>query len=136
MAAVHYETFSQARDHMRDLLDAARDGRSATVQRDQTRAAVVDAERLRSILQRVNSGRVELVAEAEGWSAFLPGTPVAADGATLDEAVDELIDALREYAEDWSERLRLAANHEVHWALVQFVDLSDDDQLHAWITGG
>ncbi|BCB87816.1 hypothetical protein [Phytohabitans suffuscus] len=36
--------------------------------------------------------------------------------------------ALREYAEDWQERLLDAPNHAGNWGLVQLVSLSDDDQ--------
>jgi hypothetical protein len=66
---------------------------------------------------------------------FIPGTPVAADGATFDEAIEEMIDALREYAEDWTDHLRLAPNHRDHWGLVQLVSLCDDGQLTEWLTG-
>ena len=79
------------------------------------------------------SAGAELVAEGEGWSMFIPGLPIAADGATLDEAVDEMIDALRAYADAWGERLRLAPNHADNWGLVQIVALSDDAQLRDWL---
>jgi predicted RNase H-like HicB family nuclease len=75
------------------------------------------------------------VAEAGGWSIFVPGLPVAADGATFDEAVGEMIDALREYVEDWQERLLDAPNHRNNWGLVQLIGLSDDDQLRDWLVG-
>lgn len=129
----HYTTFNEARAHFKALLDAAEQGRPATVARESHRVAVVDAARLRDYLARLSSVKVEAVAEAGGWSLFLPGVPIAADGATFDEAVDEMIDALREYADDWADRLRLAPNHARNWALVQLVSLSDDDQLRAWI---
>jgi prevent-host-death family protein len=131
----HYTTFNEARIHLKDLLDAAEQGRPATVVRESHRVAVVDAARLRDYLATLSRLKVEAVAEAGGWSLFLPGVPIAADGATFAEAVDEMIDALREYAEDWAERLRLAPNHAGNWALVQLVSLSDDDQLRAWIAG-
>jgi prevent-host-death family protein len=129
----HYTTFNEARIHFKDLLDAAEQGRPATVVRESHRVAVVDAARLREYLARLLN--VEAVAEAGGWSLFLPGVPIAADGGTFDVAIDEMIDALREYADDWADRLRLAPNHAGNWALVQLVTLSDDDQLRAWITG-
>jgi hypothetical protein len=61
--------------------------------------------------------------------------PIAADGSTVDDAVEEFIDALRDYADDWADHLRTAPNHEANWGLVQLVELSDDDQLRAWVTG-
>jgi hypothetical protein len=52
-----------------------------------------------------------VLAETGGWSVFLSGLPIAADGTTFDAAVDEMVQALREYAEDWQARLRSAPNH-------------------------
>lgn len=63
------------------------------------------------------------------------GLPVAADGATLDEAIDETIVALREYADDWQKRLLGAPNHLVHWDSVLLVRLCDDRQLRDWLLG-
>ena len=77
--------------------------------------------------------RPEAVAEAGAWSVFLPGTPIAADGTDLDEAAEEFVAALREYAEDWIERLRFAPNHAQHWPLVHLVPLSSDAEMIGWI---
>lgn len=75
----------------------------------------------------------EAVAEEDGWTVILPGTPIAADGADLGEAAEEFVTALREYAEDWVERLKLAPNHTEHWPLVRFVSLNSDAELTDWI---
>ncbi|MBK0375933.1 prevent-host-death protein [Streptomyces sp. RB110-1] len=135
MSAVHYESYTEARTHFKDLLDAAGEGRVATVRRDSGRAAVVDVDRLRHYLSLACSARAQAVAESGGWSIFIPGVPVAADGATFDEALSEMVDALREYAEDWQDRLRTAPNHKDHWGLVQLIALSDDQQLTDWLVG-
>jgi predicted RNase H-like HicB family nuclease len=79
------------------------------------------------------SSRAEVISEGGGWSVFIPGVPVAADGATLDEAIGEMVEALRDYAEDWQDRLLDSPNHRENLGLVQFVGLSDDDQLRAWL---
>jgi predicted RNase H-like HicB family nuclease len=133
--AVHYDSYSDARAHLKDLLDAAERGRVATVRRDARRTAFVDLDRLRYFLVSVCPSRAQAVAEADGWSIFIPGLPVAADGASFDEAVDEMIVALREYAEDWQDHLLDAPNHASNWGLVQLVSLSDDDQLRDWLVG-
>ncbi|MCU4747649.1 MULTISPECIES: prevent-host-death protein [Streptomyces] len=135
MPAVHYESYTQARAHLKDILDAADEGRVATVRRDSGRAAVVDVERLRHYLSLVRPSKAEVVAEAGGWSVFLPGLPLAADGGSFDEAMEEMVQVLREYAEDWQDRLRTAPNHEGNWGLVQLIALSDDAQLRAWLVG-
>ncbi|MFJ3976565.1 prevent-host-death protein [Streptomyces sp. NPDC090021] len=135
MPAVHYESYTQARAHLKDLLDAADEGRVATVRRDSGRAAVVDVERLRRYLALVCPSKAQVVAEAGGWSVFIPGLPVAADGATFDEAIGEMVQALREYVEDWQDRLRTAPNHQDHWGLVQLIALSEDQQVRDWLVG-
>ncbi|MGH3164885.1 MAG: prevent-host-death protein, partial [Trebonia sp.] len=105
MSALHYDTYTEARAHLKELLDAAEQGRPASVRRDASRAMIVDAGRLGRFLLTAYPSRARVVAEAGGWSAFIPGLPIAADGATFDEAITEMIDALREYADDWEERL-------------------------------
>jgi hypothetical protein len=131
----HYDSYTEARTHLKELLDAAERGRPVTVRRDSARAAVVDAGRLRHFLASVSSLRAEAVPEAGGWSVFLSGTPIAADGATFDEAIDETVDALREYAADWQDRLLDVPGHRDLWGLVQLVSLSDDSQLRDWLVG-
>lgn len=78
----------------------------------------------------------EVVAEGDGWSAFIPGLPVATGGNSFDEAIDELVDALREYADDWRLRLLNAPNHSGNSDVVRLICLSDDDQLRGWLTSG
>ena len=77
-----------------------------------------------------------VAAEGGGWVAFLPGLPVSGEGEDLDGALDDLLEALRDYAEDWNDHLRTAPNHQASWALVALVELSDDDQLRAWLLSG
>lgn len=134
MSVVHYDSYTSAREHLKDVLDQAEDGQVVTVRRESATAAVLNADRLRYFLTSVVPPCARVVAEAEGWSAYIPGLPVAGAGATLDAAVADMADALREYAEDWP-RLQHAPNHREHWGLVQLVALSNDDQLRQWITG-
>lgn len=135
MDVLMFDSYSDARAHFKDLLDAAERGRPAIVRRDDARAAVVNADRLRYFLARLFPARAETVAEGGGWSVFIPGVPIAADGASFDEALDEMVDALREYAADWQDHLLDAPNHRNNWGLVQLISLSDDDQLKAWLAG-
>ena len=44
-----------------------------------------------------------------------------------------MVDALREYSNDWQDHLLDAPNHRENWGLVQLIALSDDDQLRAWL---
>lgn len=135
MTALHYDSYTEARAHLKELLDAAAQGRPASVRRDASTAMVVDAERLRRFLVSSYPSKAQVVAEAGGWSAFIPGLPVSADGATFDEAITEMVDALREYAEDWQDHLYNVRNHAENWGLVHLIELSDDPQLREWLTG-
>lgn len=135
VSSLHYDSYTEARTHLKDLLDAAEHGRVATVRRDAATAAVVDVARLRHFLASLIPSRAEVVAEGGGWSVFIPGLPIAADGATFDEAIMEMVDALREYAEDWQDHLLNASNHRDNWGLVQLISLSDDEQLRDWLVG-
>jgi len=89
-------------------------GIPAGLNRDRDRFAVVDGARLRHLLSSV-SRRTEVVAEANGWSVFIAGTPVAAEGATLDQAIHEVVKALRKYAADWIDHLSTAPNQSGNW---------------------
>lgn len=124
MSAVHYNSYTEARTHLKDLLDAAEQGCMATVRRESSTSVVVDADRLRRYLAAVTPSRAEVVAEAGGWSVFIPGLPVAADGAGFDEAIAEMVDALRE-----------APDHRDNWGLVQLISLSSDEQVRDWLVG-
>ena len=134
MVPVEYATSSEARKNFKEVLDATDVGLLVTIQREQRTSAVVDAALLRTTLFENLPARVSVVAEGDGWSAFMDGMPVSAEGATFDEAVDELVDALRDYVEDWEDHLRLAPNHQQHWPVVQLARLSDDDVLRHWLT--
>jgi predicted RNase H-like HicB family nuclease len=132
---MHFDSYTDARTHLKDLLDAAEKGRVATIRRDHARTAVVDVVRLQHVLVSMNQPRAHVVAESDGWSVFIPGLPVAADGETFDEAITEMIASLREYAADWQDRLLDTPNHRDNWGLVQLIGLSDDTQLREWLVG-
>ena len=134
-APAHFSTLTEGRAHLKNLIDAAAEGRPASIRRDSSRSAVVDAERLRLLLADYLPSGAELVPEAGGWTIVLPGQPLAADGSTVDDALNDMVSVLRDYAVDWSQRLRLASNHAPNWALVQLIELSDDSQLRNWWVG-
>ncbi len=133
---MEYLSYTDTRSQLREVLDTAEAGMPIGVQRHGKQVALIESGKLREVLlDSRRLGRPEAVAEAGGWSVLLPGTPIAADGADLDEAVDEFVSALREYAEDWETRLRFAPNHLHHWPLVQFVSLSSDADIAEWARG-
>ena len=133
MTVRHFPSYSEARANLRSVLDAANSGVVTTLERDHTRFAVVDGELLRSQLAALRPAHAVVTAEGGGWSAFLPGLPISSEGDDLDAALDDLIDALRDYAADWNDRLHVAANHEANWAVAALVELSTDEQLRSWL---
>ena len=132
----HFNTFTAARAGLRSVLDAAQEGLVTTLARESERFVVMNAADLRADLSRLRPANAVVSAEGGGWSAVLPGTPVAGEGESFDAAVDDLVVALREYAEDWNDRLHRAPNHRSQRPLVVLVELSDDAQLRDWILGG
>lgn len=131
-----YTSYTEARAHLKDVLDEAEEGRSALIQRDaKTSTVVLDAARLRDYLAAVVPQRAVVLPEVGAWSVFIPGLPLAAEAGTFPEAITEMVDVLREYAEDWTSRLHGSTNHSKNWGLVQFIALCDDAQLEAWLTG-
>lgn len=134
MPAVQFERASDARANWKELLDAAIEGVPATVRRDESLVAIVNADRLRYFLQSLGP-RAVVVSENGAWTLFFPGLPLAAEGESLDELVEDAVEVLREYADDWSDRLHRAPNHTNNWGLVQFIALSSDDELQDWLRG-
>lgn len=129
----HYGSFTETRKNLRSVLDSAHAGRVTTVQRDAERFAVVDADRLVRTLMRLRPAGATVIAEGGGWAAILPGLPVHGDGTTFEEAVRDLLEALREYADDWNDRLLNAPNHQDNWPVVELVQLASDEQLREWL---
>ena len=132
----HFGTFTKTRKELRHVLDSAHAGRVTTVQRDDEQFVVLDAARLTEHLMRLRPASAAVLAEGGGWTAVLPGLPVHGDGASLDEALDDLVAALREYAEDWNDRLQSAPNHRGNFDVALIAELATDDQLKNWVLAG
>lgn len=134
MARARYATVGEARRDFRNLLDVAQQGGSGQLRRDGVSFSVVATGRLRELYLAVVELTPEVFLEGEGVGIALPGAPFAAEGASLNEAAEVLVEDLREYSEDWP-RLRQASNHRQLGALVGLVDNSTDEELIAWLTG-
>ncbi|WP_091949602.1 prevent-host-death protein [Trujillonella endophytica] len=136
MAALrHFDSYTETRKKLRCVFDAAQEGLVTTVTRDNERFVVLSADARGAELRRLLPSQAAVVAEAGGWVAYIPGVPVHGDAESFDDAIDDLIAGLREYAEDWNERLHAAPNHAGHRSLVELVELSDDAQLRDWLVG-
>ncbi|MEV8267374.1 hypothetical protein [Microbacterium sp. NPDC076911] len=133
---VDYPTFTNARAHLKDVLDSNARGITVTVGRDEQVSAVVPAERLREYFFRTVSPRVRLMREDGRVIALMDERPFVSEGADIEGALGDLALTLREYADDWEERLQHAPNHSQQWAIVQLVKLSTDDELREWFRRG
>lgn len=133
--ARHYGSYTSARTHFRAVLDAASAGYVTTVDRENDRFIVSEATQFRDQLADLRPSHAQVIPEGGGWAVIIPGIPVHGDADTFDDAIDDAIDALREYAGDWNDRLRLAPNHAQHRAVVALIELSDNDQLRSWLLG-
>lgn len=131
----HFDSYTEARNKLRSVLDAAHQGLVTTVTRDKERFVVQSADARGAELRRLLPASAAVVPEGGGWAAFIPGVPVHGDADTFDDAIDDLIDGLRDYAADWNDRLHTAPNHALHRSLVELVELSNDEQLRDWLVG-
>ena len=135
MTTTHYPSVSAARDNIKLILDAAERGQVVSVERNAHRSAIVDAARLQAFFSTTVAPNAEIRQEDAAWVITMPGRPIAAEASSYEGALTEIIDALREYAADWNERLLTAPNHQHNWGLVQLIAYSTDEQLLAWLTG-
>lgn len=126
------ETATEVRGHWREHLDRAAARLPVTFSRGQDAFAVVSAPLLRDVLRRSVPPPV-VAAEDGGWSIFLDGYPIAADGHDLDEAIDEFLVSVTDYARAWTDRLHAAPNHRHAAALVHLVAASTDHELREWV---
>jgi hypothetical protein len=97
---------------------------------------VTDRDRLRDLLIRAVPSTARVIVEADAWVIVIPDSPFAAEGQTLDDSLDDLIENLRDYASEWPQQFASAPNHAGNWALVQLVNLSTNEALREWLTSG
>lgn len=131
-----FASFTEARAHLKEVLDATAQGRTVTVQRGGQLSVVVPVDRLRAHLFRAVSPRVSVTREGDRTIVLMTGRPFVSEGTDVASALADLALSLREYAEDWELRLSRAPNHAGNWDLVQLVKLSTDEQLVEWLERG
>lgn len=134
--AADYPTYSHAREHLKEVLDATARGRMVTLARNGELSAVVPVDRLRTYLFHTVAPGIRLLSEEGRIVALMEDRPFASEGADVEDALGDLLLSLREYAQDWDDHLKDAPNHGGAWALVQLVKLSSDAQLLDWFEHG
>jgi len=93
----------------------------------------VEAERVRDFFLATVGSTDKVVHEEGAWVITIPGRPIAAEAASHEGALNELVDALREYAADWNDHLHSAPSHRDDRGLVQLISYSADEQLRDWL---
>jgi len=133
-AVTRYGSVNHAREKFSDMLSAAEAGNVVVVTRKGKDSALIEAGRLRWMLNRIiRPHQAQVVRENGKWTAYLPGLPIAVEEAEFDIAISLLIESMREYVADWQDHLYGAVNHRNNWEFVQFVELSTDEQLKEWL---
>ena len=124
---VHYKSRS-ARDHLKDVLDAAEAGGTAIITRERPVAAV-DAGVLAELLETQAPFDVLSSVTDEQVAFWLADGLVHGVGDNLAAATDDFLDALIDYATSWLEDLHDAPNHAHNRLLVLRIALHAQDRL-------
>lgn len=130
LPVTHQFKAREARDHFKELLDRAEGGGVAVVRRGEP-VAIVRRDVLDNALAVSHPFDVKVSVTDDQTGMWIEGLPVHGVGDSYDEAEDDFLDALVEYAEEWLIELRFAPNHRQHAGLVERVLLyaGDRDEL-------
>ena len=128
------ETSTDVRQHWRARLDRASAQLPVSFSRGDESFAVVSSSLLQRLLRRSIPAPV-VIAEDDGWSVFLDGFPIAADGTDLDEALDDFVVSLTDYIDAWIDRLHTVSNHRDAAPLALLVESSSAHELREWARG-
>ena len=118
---------TEARQMLPSLVESARSGAWQRVgRRGRPEAVIAGASDLDELLAPVYCFHIEVVLGDGSVGLWLPALETHAAGATLDDALAELADVMVDYAEDWQDHLRLAANHRPRAGFVRRIQIAGD----------
>lgn len=134
---LEYRTISAARKAIGEIYNTAERHIAVAITReDDAPVAVIRQDHLKEALQALCPLEPQVRFSPDGKvSIWLNGLPVSGQGESFEEAGDELIDSLRDYAKTWVEDLREYPNHKHRWNVVNLVLLSNDDELRTFLFG-
>jgi hypothetical protein len=132
----HQYASTDARARFSDVMETAVRGDVAVVRREQP-VVVVRRDVYDSVLKKAAPFDVQAGVHDGCVSFWLNGVPVHGSGGTLDEAEEEFLDALIDYAELWTRELRHAPNHKQNSELVRRVAMYAEsrDELRGVVFG-
>ena len=135
-APTHQFKAREARDHWREILDRAEGGVVSVVRRTSP-VVVAPRELVARALTALYPFDVQVSVGEAQVSMWLEQAPVHGVGASYDEAEQEFLDALLDYAELWVKELRSAPNHRDNEGLVTLVLMHGDnrDELRSVVFG-
>lgn len=105
------------RDHQKTVLEQVEKGGVSVLLRSQP-LVVLPRQMIDSILARQAKFLVKSSVSADQVALWLEDLPVHAVGKDLDQAEEEFLDALIDYADLWTKELRFAPNHAKNGDLV------------------
>ncbi len=118
---------TEARRQFPALLEKARHGEWQLIgRRGRSEAVLASAAELDELLRTTYRFRPEVDLAEQGVGVWLPELETHGAGATLDEALADLADAMVEYAEDWVDHLRHAVNHAPRAGYVRRIQMAGD----------
>jgi hypothetical protein len=118
---------TEARKRFPTLLDKARHGDWQLIgRRGHTEAVLAGAAELDELLCTAFRFHPEVDVAEQGVGVWLPELETHGVGATLDEALSDLSEVMAEYAEDWVDELRHAADHRSREGYVRRIQLAGD----------
>jgi len=118
---------TEARRQLPALLDKARSGEWQLIgRRGRSEVVLANVADLDELLCTVYRFHPEVDFAEQGVGIWLPELETHGVGAGIDDALDDLADAMVEYAADWVDHLRHAVNHRPRAGYVRRIQLAGD----------
>ena len=120
---------TEARRQLPALLDKVRGGRWQLIgRRGRPEVVLAEAGEMAAMLAPVFRFHPEVDIDAGDVGVYLHELDVHGVGGTLDEALDDLAEAMLEYADDWVDHLRHAPNHAPRAGYVRRIEIAGDTE--------
>ncbi len=120
---------TEARAQLPTLLEKARAGKWQFIgRRGRPEVVVAEVGEMEALLAPAFRFRPEVDIDDGDVGIYLFELDVHGVGGTLDEALEDLAEAMLEYADDWVDQLRHAPNHRHRAGYVRRIELAGDTQ--------
>lgn len=126
----------EARAALSEILNSASAAHAPVIERGAQQFVVTQKSSLLSFLKHTVNLQPLVVQEDDAYVVLIPGLPFASEAAGIDEALDRLVDDLKEYADQWEQEFSSAPNHADNWGLVTLVSLLSPAELTEWLMNG